>query len=174
MFMFLSPQLYRFLARRSTAPFNKVVLRRLFMSRTHRPPISVSRMVSFINLSLCCVFNLLQNQIATINSIEWQSNSQIQRPKRATVQVGGQLQLVLLLMPVALQCFIVLFFYTSLLKHSSYDSLLTVDSYVMVNFLSDDLVPFQWAGDLSTSYVASWTCPSWGGRQPSNLRALGH
>uniref|UniRef100_A0A7N6AJW8 Large ribosomal subunit protein uL15/eL18 domain-containing protein n=1 Tax=Anabas testudineus TaxID=64144 RepID=A0A7N6AJW8_ANATE len=38
-------KLYRFLARRSNAPFNKVVLRRLFMSRTNRPPISVSRLI---------------------------------------------------------------------------------------------------------------------------------
>ncbi|CDQ84866.1 unnamed protein product, partial [Oncorhynchus mykiss] len=43
-------KLYRFLARRSTAPFNKVVLRRLFMSRTHRPPISVSRMIRKMKL----------------------------------------------------------------------------------------------------------------------------
>ncbi|TDH11746.1 hypothetical protein EPR50_G00063890 [Perca flavescens] len=38
-------KLYRFLARRSNAPFNKVVLRRLFMSRTNRPPISISRLI---------------------------------------------------------------------------------------------------------------------------------
>ncbi|KAG8010019.1 60S ribosomal protein L18 [Nibea albiflora] len=38
-------KLYRFLARRSNAPFNKVVLRRLFMSRTNRPPIAVSRLI---------------------------------------------------------------------------------------------------------------------------------
>ncbi|KAL2162442.1 hypothetical protein VTH06DRAFT_7355 [Thermothelomyces fergusii] len=36
-------KLYRFLARRTDAPFNKVVLRRLFMSRINRPPISLSR-----------------------------------------------------------------------------------------------------------------------------------
>ena len=36
---------YRFLARRTDAPFNKVVLRRLFMSRIHRPPISLARLV---------------------------------------------------------------------------------------------------------------------------------
>lgn len=112
------------------------------MSRTHRPPMSVSRMVSYTYPSLCCVFNLLQNQIAAINSIEWQSSSQIQGLKRATVQVGGQLQLVLLLMPVALQCFIGAFD-TSLLKHSSYDSLFTFDSYVVGNFPSDDLVPLS-------------------------------
>ncbi|CAB1448847.1 unnamed protein product [Pleuronectes platessa] len=38
-------KLYRFLARRSNASFNKVVLRRLFMSRTNRPPISISRLI---------------------------------------------------------------------------------------------------------------------------------
>ncbi|NXY18935.1 RL18 protein, partial [Atrichornis clamosus] len=38
-------KLYRFLARRTNAPFNKVVLKRLFMSRTNRPPLSLSRMI---------------------------------------------------------------------------------------------------------------------------------
>lgn len=36
-------QLYRFLARRTDSRFNKVILRRLYMSKTNRPPISVSR-----------------------------------------------------------------------------------------------------------------------------------
>ncbi|XP_045128830.1 60S ribosomal protein L18-like [Portunus trituberculatus] len=38
-------KLYRFLARRTYSRFNQVILRRLFMSRTHRPPISLSRLV---------------------------------------------------------------------------------------------------------------------------------
>lgn len=38
-------QLYRFLARRTDADFNKVVLKRLFMSRIHRPSVTVSRLV---------------------------------------------------------------------------------------------------------------------------------
>ncbi|ETS81780.1 60S ribosomal protein L18-B [Pestalotiopsis fici W106-1] len=38
-------KLYRFLARRTDSSFNKVVLRRLFMSRINRPPVSVSRIV---------------------------------------------------------------------------------------------------------------------------------
>lgn len=41
----LTPQLYRFLARRTNSTFNQVVLKRLFMSRTNRPPLSLSRMV---------------------------------------------------------------------------------------------------------------------------------
>lgn len=36
-------KLYRFLARRTDSRFNKVVLRRLFMSKINRPPVSVSR-----------------------------------------------------------------------------------------------------------------------------------
>ncbi|KAJ3416842.1 60S ribosomal protein L18 [Chytridiales sp. JEL 0842] len=38
-------KLYRFLARRTDSKFNKVILKRLFMSRVSRPPISVSRIV---------------------------------------------------------------------------------------------------------------------------------
>jgi large subunit ribosomal protein L18e len=36
-------QLYRFLARRTDSKFNAVVLKRLFMSRTNRPPLSISK-----------------------------------------------------------------------------------------------------------------------------------
>lgn len=38
-------KLYRFLARRTNAKFNSIILKRLFMSRIHRPPISVARLV---------------------------------------------------------------------------------------------------------------------------------
>jgi len=38
-------KLYRFLVRRTKSPFNRVVLRRLYMSRIHRPPVSLSRLV---------------------------------------------------------------------------------------------------------------------------------
>ncbi|RKF63483.1 60S ribosomal protein L18-B, partial [Golovinomyces cichoracearum] len=39
-------KLYRFLARRTESAFNKVVLRRLFMSRINRPPVSLSRIAA--------------------------------------------------------------------------------------------------------------------------------
>ncbi|KAH7419881.1 putative 60S ribosomal protein L18-B [Cadophora sp. MPI-SDFR-AT-0126] len=42
-------KLYRFLARRTDSSFNKVVLRRLFMSRINRPPVSISRIVANIS-----------------------------------------------------------------------------------------------------------------------------
>ncbi|KAI9683673.1 MAG: hypothetical protein M1829_004978 [Trizodia sp. TS-e1964] len=38
-------KLYRFLARRTDSAFNRTVLRRLFMSRINRPPMSLSRVV---------------------------------------------------------------------------------------------------------------------------------
>ena len=41
-------QLYRFLVRRTEAPFNGVVLKRLFMSRINRPPLSLSRLVRYM------------------------------------------------------------------------------------------------------------------------------
>ena len=38
-------KLYRFLARRTNSTFNQAVLKRLFMSRTNRPPLSLSQMI---------------------------------------------------------------------------------------------------------------------------------
>jgi len=40
-------KLYRFLARRTDSSFNGVVLKRLFMSRTNRPPMSISRVARY-------------------------------------------------------------------------------------------------------------------------------
>ncbi|KAF2877910.1 ribosomal protein L18e/L15P [Massariosphaeria phaeospora] len=39
-------RLYRFLARRTGAPFNKTVLRRLMMSKINRPPVSLSKIIA--------------------------------------------------------------------------------------------------------------------------------
>ncbi|TDZ28190.1 60S ribosomal protein L18-B [Colletotrichum sidae] len=41
-------KLYRFLTRRTDSSFNKVILRRLFMSRINRPPVSLSRIAANI------------------------------------------------------------------------------------------------------------------------------
>ncbi|XP_063109113.1 large ribosomal subunit protein eL18 isoform X1 [Cavia porcellus] len=49
-FFFRLSQLYRFLARRTNSTFNQVVLKRLFMSRTNRPPLSLSRMIRKMKL----------------------------------------------------------------------------------------------------------------------------
>merc|ERR1712154_212152 len=37
-------KLYRFLARRTNAKFNKIILKRLFMSKTNRPPLALSKL----------------------------------------------------------------------------------------------------------------------------------
>ncbi|RNA14966.1 60S ribosomal L18 [Brachionus plicatilis] len=44
-YLLLLVKLYRFLARRSGSKFNKIILRRLFMSKTNRPPVSMARLV---------------------------------------------------------------------------------------------------------------------------------
>ncbi|KZT74528.1 60S ribosomal protein L18 [Daedalea quercina L-15889] len=44
-YLLLLVKLYRFLARRTDSSFNKVILHRLFLSKTNRPPISLSRIV---------------------------------------------------------------------------------------------------------------------------------
>lgn len=38
-------QLYRFLARRTDSRFNRVILKRLFMSKINRPPVSISKIL---------------------------------------------------------------------------------------------------------------------------------
>ncbi|GJQ71185.1 structural constituent of ribosome [Trypoxylus dichotomus] len=41
-------KLYRYLARRTNAKFNRIILKRLFMSKINRPPISLARIVRFM------------------------------------------------------------------------------------------------------------------------------
>lgn len=43
--LLLLVKLYRFLARRTGSKFNKIVLKRLCMSRTNQPPLSLSRLI---------------------------------------------------------------------------------------------------------------------------------
>ena len=38
-------KLYRFLARRTDTKFNEIVMKRLFMSKSNRPPVSLARLV---------------------------------------------------------------------------------------------------------------------------------
>jgi large subunit ribosomal protein L18e len=45
LYLLLLVKLYRFLARRTNSKFNKIILKRLFMSKTNRPPLSLSRLV---------------------------------------------------------------------------------------------------------------------------------
>ena len=44
----LSVQLYSFLERRTDSKFNKTVLKRLYMSKTNQPPLSLSRLARYM------------------------------------------------------------------------------------------------------------------------------
>ncbi|TFY66012.1 hypothetical protein EVG20_g5073 [Dentipellis fragilis] len=44
-YLLLLVKLYRFLARRTDSRFNKALLHRLFLSKTNRPPLSLSRII---------------------------------------------------------------------------------------------------------------------------------
>eukprot|EP01087_Luapelamoeba_hula_P005233 TRINITY_DN15306_c0_g1_i1.p2 TRINITY_DN15306_c0_g1~~TRINITY_DN15306_c0_g1_i1.p2 ORF type:complete len:188 (-),score=16.55 TRINITY_DN15306_c0_g1_i1:87-650(-) len=46
-YLLLLVRLYRFLARRTNANFNRIILKRLCQSRTNRPPLSLSKVVRF-------------------------------------------------------------------------------------------------------------------------------
>lgn len=46
-YLALLVKLYRFLARRTDAKFNKIVLKRLFQSKVNRPPMALSRVARF-------------------------------------------------------------------------------------------------------------------------------
>ncbi|TYJ23956.1 hypothetical protein E1A91_A08G228100v1 [Gossypium mustelinum] len=41
-------KLYRFLVRRTGSKFNAVILKRLFMSKVNKPPLSLSRLIQFM------------------------------------------------------------------------------------------------------------------------------
>ena len=49
-------QLYRFLVRRTESKFNAVILKRLFMSKNNRPPISLKRLITFMERKVCSFF----------------------------------------------------------------------------------------------------------------------
>ncbi|OQR73264.1 60S ribosomal protein L18-like [Tropilaelaps mercedesae] len=42
-------KLYRFLARKTNSKFNKIILKRLYMSRINRPPMSTSKIAKFMS-----------------------------------------------------------------------------------------------------------------------------
>merc|ERR1711924_456318 len=42
-------KLYKFLARRTDSKFNKVVLKRLYFSKTNKPPVSLSKLAKFMS-----------------------------------------------------------------------------------------------------------------------------
>ncbi|KAJ6810207.1 60S ribosomal protein L18-2-like [Iris pallida] len=59
-------KLYKFLVRRTGSSFNAVILKRFFISRTNRPPISLKRLIAFAKGKHCrhAIFFLLLRRIA--------------------------------------------------------------------------------------------------------------
>ncbi|PKU61583.1 60S ribosomal protein L18-2 [Dendrobium catenatum] len=59
-------KLYRFLVRRTGSKFNAVVLKRLFMSKVNKPPISLRRLIQFMNGKVDFGIPRMLNNIAVI------------------------------------------------------------------------------------------------------------
>ena len=83
LYLLLLVKLYRFLARRTGSKFNKIILKRLFMSNTNRPPLSLSRLVRhmkkkgkeflfsfYIRLSYCRSRRKPDNPVG-LHLVEW-------------------------------------------------------------------------------------------------------
>ncbi|GAA5995242.1 uncharacterized protein JCM10292_005051 [Rhodotorula paludigena] len=66
-YLLLLVKLYRFLARRTDSKFNKVVLRRLYMSRINRPPVSISRIARQVSKSAKAVSD--QHTVVVVGTI---------------------------------------------------------------------------------------------------------
>ena len=59
-------KLYRFLARRTDSKFNQTVLKRLFMSKTNRPPLSLSKLAKFMKGKegkVACVVGTIKDDV---------------------------------------------------------------------------------------------------------------
>ncbi|EPY50895.1 60S ribosomal protein L18 [Schizosaccharomyces cryophilus OY26] len=59
-------KLYRFLARRTDSRFNKTILKRLFQSKTNRPPISISKIAALTSRKAS---NLEGKTIVTVGTV---------------------------------------------------------------------------------------------------------
>merc|ERR1719348_2981551 len=75
-------KLYRFLARRTDSKFNEVVLRRLFMSKTNRPPMSIARLVRKMK------GDQRQNKIAVVVGTITDDSRIYEVPKMTVVQLA--------------------------------------------------------------------------------------
>ena len=67
-------QLYGFLVRRTDSNFNKVVLKRLFMSKTNRPPLSLSRLQKYMEgkvffRNLACSLVMIPSRRSTLQQM---------------------------------------------------------------------------------------------------------
>ena len=75
-------QLYSFLVRRTDSKFNKTVLRRLYMSKTNQPPMSLSRLAKFMEGKVCILTENIVCGSTRLLSVRSQDSSKC--------RVGGQ------------------------------------------------------------------------------------
>merc|ERR1712156_637229 len=81
-------KLYRFLARRSDAKFNKIILKRLFMSKINRPPLSIARLARNMKkpgnaekIAVCV--GTITNDIRIFDIPTGQNTMLVQAPRKA-------------------------------------------------------------------------------------------
>ena len=71
LYLRLLVKLYRFLARRTDSSFNRVVLKRLFMSKSNRPPLSLSKLSTFMankDGKIAVVVGTVTDDVRTVSS----------------------------------------------------------------------------------------------------------
>nr|KJB82634.1 hypothetical protein B456_013G206100 [Gossypium raimondii] len=56
-------KIYRFLVRRTGSKFNAVILKRLFMSKVNKPPLSLSRLIEFMKGKIAVVVGTVTDDI---------------------------------------------------------------------------------------------------------------
>merc|ERR1712100_661435 len=70
-YLALLVKLYRFLARRTDSKFNQTVLKRLFMSKTNRPPLSLSKLAKFMKGKegkVACVVGTITDDVRIVKA----------------------------------------------------------------------------------------------------------
>merc|ERR1712244_205640 len=78
-------KLYRFLARRTNSNFNKVILKRLFMSRSNRPPLSISKLARLMKK------DGRENKIAVIVGAITDDIRMTDRARGRILKAGGEI-----------------------------------------------------------------------------------
>ncbi|XP_077229064.1 large ribosomal subunit protein eL18y-like [Tasmannia lanceolata] len=88
-------KLYRFLVRRTGSKFNAVILKRLFMSKVNKPPMSLSRMTRFMNGKEGKIAVLVgtvtnDNRIAEIPAMKVTALRFTERARARILKAGGE------------------------------------------------------------------------------------
>ena len=98
LYLRLLVKLYRFLARRTEAKFNKIILKRLFMSKNNRPPLSLARIVRNMNDKSCegktvvCVGAITDDlRVLEIPKLKVYALHVTERARACVLKAGGEI-----------------------------------------------------------------------------------